>query len=135
MSQEDTTKHTSIFVSVYLSCGAACAHGIPPILTMLSLDEDLLIAVLRLLDSDKTRASMACVCKTWRSCVKRSWDRVHIRIEYTEILRARINIQLQDHPLQLHSLALHSSSMPTPTFNASVMLRSVRIATETRRVL
>ncbi len=83
---------------------------------MTSLDEDLIIAVLRHLDDHKFRATMACVCKTWRACVKGSWDRVHFCFNDVETLRARIEWLLYhlSHPLLLQSLDLHSG-MPSPT--------------------
>ena len=80
------------------------------------LDENMLIAVLQSLDNDKTRASMACVSKTWRSCVQKSWNRIHFWFDSESTLSTQLTWlarQLQDCPQLLQSLELYSS-MPTP---------------------
>lgn len=82
-----------------------------------ALDDDLVILILRQLDY-KTRASLACVSKTWRSCVRSSWNKIHLCFASSEeTLRAQLTWlahQLRDHPLLLQTLELHSST-PTPT--------------------
>ena len=79
-----------------------------------ALDEDLITVVLRFVDPLKTRATMACVCKTWRSCVQRTLDRAHLCFDSEEALRTQITWLAcrQDSPLLLHTLELHNS-MPT----------------------
>ncbi len=80
--------------------------------TICALDDDLLVAILRLVDSDKARATMAMVSKTWRACVRRSWNSVHFCFRSEETLRTQIiwlARQLLDNPLLLQTLELHSS--------------------------
>ena len=75
-----------------------------------ALDEDLVLSMLRHLDDHKFRATMACVCKTWQACVRRSWNRVHFCFRDVGTLQARLSWlerQVLDHSLQLQSLELH----------------------------
>ena len=84
--------------------------------TIGALDEDTLIAILQFLDSDKTRAAMACVCKTWQSCVRKLWHKVHFCFDSTDALNRQISWlahQLKDCPLYLQSLELHSNNANT----------------------
>ena len=78
--------------------------------TIAALDEDLIIIILQHLDDIKLRARLACVCKFWRACVKRSWERVHFCCEDVETFAARLNwlANQLDHPLVLQSLELQS---------------------------
>ena len=91
-----------------------------------ALDEDLIISVLRHLDDHNFRATVACVCKTWRACVRRSWDRVHICFGDLETLRARLawlDHQLQDHPLLLQSLEFHSCTSSPSLMKLALLVR------------
>ena len=79
-----------------------------------AMDAALITYMLSYLDCDKIRARLACVCKTWRSCVRISWDKVHFCFKTEEKLRTQItwlDRQLLDSPLLLQSLELHSSSI------------------------
>ena len=84
-----------------------------------------MISMLRFLDSDKTRACMACVCKTWQAFVRKSWDKVHFCFKSKETLSAQLKwftCQLQDNPLLLRSLALHCSRPTTPILSGVLSL-------------
>ena len=102
--------------------------------TLTALDDNLIVSVLRHLHDHKFRATMACVCKTWRACVRRSWDRVHFCFDGVDTLMARfawLESQLLESPLLLKSLELHSG-VPDPTcFRSLTMSVSVCIVLDT----
>ena len=71
-----------------------------------ALDDDVLVAVLRMVDSCKARATMAMVSKTWRSCVRRSWNSAHFCFRSEETLKTQmlwLGRQLLDNPFLLQS--------------------------------
>lgn len=81
-----------------------------------ALDEDIITYVLQFLDSDKTRATMACVCKTWQTCVRKLWHKVHLCFDSEKSLKTQLiwlSHELRDRPLYLTSLELHSSNANT----------------------
>ena len=92
--------------------------------TLNALDGNLIVSVLRHLHDHKFRATLACVCKTWRACVRRSWDRVHFCFDDVEELMARfawLESQLLESPLLLKSLELHSGVPDPASFKSLTM--------------